>query len=218
LIDYIAVRKLDAETIIVDDGSNDEGKTKQVALKYACKYISYAKNKGKGGAIRYGMQNSSGDIKIFTDADIPFESEAFDAIINELTTKNYEIVLGDRTLNESNYFGEISNNRKFGSNLFTFLVKSIINIGVFDTQCGLKGFKKQVANDIFSVTQINSFAFDVEVIFIALKRKYSIKKIAVCLRSKEGNSVSLLKHAPKMLADLFKIKLNYAQGKYKIKH
>lgn len=215
LINYVKEKKLEHEIIIVDDGSNDNSATKYVADKYQCKYMTYPENAGKGAAVRLGMINAVGDIKIFTDADIPFESDAYDLILKSILTQDFDLVIGDRTLDESIYFTEISSQRKAGSNFYTFFVGRIITTGIFDTQCGLKGFKKSVADDLFKVTKITSFAFDVELIYLALKRNYSIRKIPVKLRSQEGSSVSLLKHAPGMLIDLFKIKINHLKGIYK---
>lgn len=217
LMHYIKDGNIESEVIIVDDGSNDGGKTQKVADKFGCKYLENPVNMGKGAAVRNGMLNSRGDIKIFTDADIPFESLSYDLIIKSILTQDYDVVIGDRTLEESVYFTEISSKRKMGSNFYTFLVGRIITTGIFDTQCGLKGFKKSVADDLFGVSRINSFAFDVELIYLSLKRNYSIRKIPVKLRSQEGNSVSLLRHAPGMLLDLFKIKANHVKGLYKKK-
>lgn len=215
LIDYLSKAEFDSEVVVVDDGSNDYGSTKNVVEKFGCIYIENPINMGKGAAVRNGMLHSKGDIKIFTDADIPFESASFDLILKSIQTQDFDVVIGDRTLDESVYFTEISSKRKMGSNFYTFFVGRIITTGIFDTQCGLKGFKKSVADDLFRVSKINSFAFDVELIYLALKRNYSIRKIPVKLRSQEGNSVSLLRHAPGMLLDLFKIKINHVKGLYR---
>ena len=214
LLNYVNEKKIEYEILVVDDGSEDDNFTKQIIEKYNCKYLSYPKNKGKGGAVKHGMLNAIGEIMIFTDADIPFESTSYDIILKSILTQDFDVVIGDRTLDDSVYFSEISSKRKMGSNFYTFFVGRIITTGIFDTQCGLKGFKKEVANDLFKVSRINSFAFDVEIIYLALKRNYSIRKIPVKLRSQEGNSVSLLKHAPGMLIDLFKIKINHVKGDY----
>ncbi len=215
LIDYLNNSNFESEIIVVDDGSKDDGATKNVVEKFKAIYLENPINMGKGAAVRNGMLNSKGDIKIFTDADIPFESMSYDLIIKSILTQDFDVVIGDRTLDESLYFTEISSKRKMGSNFYTFFVGRIITTGIFDTQCGLKGFKKSVADDLFGVSKINSFAFDVELIYLALKRNYSIRKIPVKLRSQEGNSVSLLRHAPGMLLDLFKIKINHVKGLYR---
>ena len=165
--------------------------------------------------MRFGMQEATGDVCIFTDSDIPFETDAIEKIIYYLTFKEYDIVIGDRGLAESHYFDKISNQRRFGSGFFTFIVGRFITTGISDTQCGLKGFKKSVAKDLFSVSRINGFTFDVELVYVSLKRNYDIKKIPVSLRSQEGNSVNVFKHGFKMVLDLFVIKLNHLKGYYK---
>ena len=215
LMSYIKEKNLDAEVLIVDDGSADDGATEQVAKSNSCTYLSYTINLGKGGAVRYGMRKATGDVCIFTDADIPFETDAIDKILYYLNFKEYDLVLGDRGLKESHYFDKISNQRRFGSGFFTFIVGRFITTGISDTQCGLKGFRKQIAKDLFSVSRINGFSFDVEIVYISLKRNYDIKKIPVNLRSQEGNSVNVFKHGFKMVIDLLVIKLNHVKGYYK---
>jgi len=214
LISHLNAKQYNYEIIVVDDGSMDEGETENVAKKLNCKFFGNPKNLGKGGAVKNGMLMATGDIRIFTDADIPFEYKNLDSFIEYLQTKDYDIAIGDRTLPESTYFTEISNKRKLGSNIFTFIVGRFITTGVFDTQCGLKAFKKNIAIDLFEKTKIFSFAFDVELIYIALKRNYDIKKLPVNLRSQEGSSVNLLRHSFGMVADLFKIKINHLRGLY----
>jgi dolichyl-phosphate beta-glucosyltransferase len=214
LLRYLEEKKTNFEVIVVDDGSDDNGLTKGVVERHQCKYMTYPKNSGKGAAVRFGILHATGDIKIFTDADIPFESEAYELILKSILVQDFDMVIGDRNLPDSVYFTEISSKRKFGSNFYTFFVGRVMTTGIFDTQCGLKGFKKSVADDLFGVAKINSFAFDVELVYLALKRNYSIRKIPVKLRSQEGNSVNLLKHAPGMLMDLFRIKINHVKGIY----
>lgn len=202
------------EVIIVDDGSGDNGGTKRVADLNGAIYLGYDVNRGKGGAVRFGMQHAKGSICVFTDSDIPFDTKGIELILHYLEELEYHLAIGDRGLAESDYFGRISGKRRFGSGFFTFLVGRFVTTGFSDTQCGLKGFKREVAKDLFSVSRINGFAFDVELVYIALKRNYDIKKIPVILRSLDGNSVSVLRHGWKMVFDLFRIKINHMKGYY----
>ncbi|HLG04123.1 MAG TPA: glycosyltransferase [Bacteroidia bacterium] len=203
------------EIIIVDDGSDDKGATEKVVKENNCLFIGLARNTGKGGAVRAGMLSAKGDFRIFTDADIPFELDAFETFLHYLRDKEFQIAVGDRTLPESRYFAQIAGARKIGSNVFTFLVGRFVTTGLFDTQCGMKGFTAKVADDLFSVSRLNSFAFDVELLYIALKRNYDIKRLPVRFRgTQDSSSVSLARHAPGMLADLFRIKLNHMRGLY----
>ena len=188
--------------------------TAKIALTNCCDFYGYTNNKGKGNAVRYGISKAKGDIILFTDADIPFEGDAILKAIHYLSIKEYDLVIGDRGLDESDYFDKVSNERRFGSGLFTFFVGRFVTTGFSDTQCGFKAFRKDVAKDLFSKSLINGFAFDVELVYIALKRNYDIKKLPVILRSQDGNSVSVLKHGFGMLLDLFNIKINHLKGKY----
>lgn len=214
LISYFKSKNLSYEIIIVDDGSGDNGKTEQVANRLACLFFANERNLGKGAAVRKGMLKAKGKFRIFTDVDIPFEYDAFERFLNYLDEKEFAVVIGDRTLPGSSYFTEISAIRKFGSTIFSFIVGRFVAGGHFDTQCGMKGFRADVAKDLFSVTQINGFAFDVELLYVSLKRNYDIKRLPVVLRCQEGSSVSVVWHGIGMLFDLFKIKWNQINGTY----
>ena len=206
------------EVIIVDDGSNDGGATRAVADKHECAYHRLERNSGKGAAVRAGMQAATGKYRMFMDADIPFELDAIDRFLGYLREKEFDVVIGDRRLPESKYFSEITGARKISSDLFTFFVGRFVTTGFSDTQCGIKGFSARAADDLFSVTRVQGFAFDVELLYVALKRNYDIKRLPVHFRGdQEQSSVSLTKHAPGMLVDLFRIKINHMTGVYRQK-
>lgn len=211
---YLNTKNYQYEVLIVDDGSNEPKSTQAVAERLNCQFIGLSKNKGKGAAVKAGMTQAKGQFRIFTDVDIPFEYANFDRFLRYLDEKEFHMVVGDRTLPESKYFTEISKLRKFGSNIFSFIVGRFVVGGHFDTQCGMKGFRKEVAEDIFGLTRIPSFAFDVEVLYIALKRNYDIKRLPVQLRKQEGSSVKVISHGMGMVLDLFRIKLNQMRKFY----
>ena len=215
LINYLNINNLDFEIIVVDDGSNDNGLTKQVTAELGCVYLRNARNSGKGSALKKGMLHATGKFRIFTDADIPFEPEAVSRFLHYLDEKEFALAIGDRTLEKSSYHREIPWLRKTASSWFSFLVGRFVAGGMFDTQCGLKGFKAEVAEDLFGVSKMNGFTIDVELLYIALKRNYDIKRLPVTLRSQEGTTVKILKHSITMMVDLFRIKINHLRKKYR---
>src|SRR5260221_13569524 len=75
-ISHLQSLNISYEIIIVDDGSHDGGLLASVADKLNCRYVANEVNKGKGAAIKLGMQSAQGKYKIFTDADIPYDYEA----------------------------------------------------------------------------------------------------------------------------------------------
>lgn len=214
LLNYLEKQSYSFEVIIVDDGSNDNGESEKIARNLNCTYLYNEINLGKGAAVRKGMTYASGKFRIYTDADIPFELESIERFLHYLDFKEFDMVIGDRTLPNSTYFTEIPFARKIGSNVFTFFVGRFVTTGMFDTQCGMKGFRKETAEKLFPISSINGFAFDVELIYIALKKNIDIKKLYVNLRNQESSSVRLLKHSPNMLIDLFRIKMNHLKNKY----
>lgn len=214
LLDFLKQKEFTYEIIVVDDGSSDDGKTRSVTDKWGLKFLENPVNMGKGAALRNGMINAKGRFRIFTDADIPYDNKAIDLVLNYLDFKEFDMVTGDRTLKASSYFSEVSNTRSFGSKIFSFLVGRFIAGGQYDTQCGIKGFRDNVADDLFSRSTLNGFAIDVELFYIAFKRNYDVKCIPVTLRSVDGSSVSVVKHGIMMLMDLPKILINYYTGKY----
>lgn len=218
LINFLKEKKYDYEILVVDDGSNDNGATKQVAEELGCAYLCNDKNIGKGESVRKGMLAATGKFRIFTDADIPFNAEAIEQFLHYMDEKEFHMAIGDRTLNESSYFNSKSGLRNLASKSFSFFVGRFVAGGMFDTQCGIKGFRAEVAKDIFGVSRIKGFTFDVELLYIALKRNYDIKRLPVTLRSQEGQSVKLLLHSFTMMADLMKIKLNHLGKKYNKKN
>jgi dolichyl-phosphate beta-glucosyltransferase len=214
---YLKVNNIDAELIIVDDGSIDEGLTREVAVKNNVKYLEQDRNKGKGAAVRRGILESSGLYCFFTDIDIPFEYDAFASFLSCLTKDNYDIVVGDRTLPDSTYFTQIGLIRKLGSDIFSFLVSHLFTDGLHDTQCGMKAFKREVAIDLFSHSRINGFAFDVEIISIAVKRKYQLKRLPVKFRCNDSKSVKVVKHGMQMLYDTLRILIFHQLKYYRIR-
>ncbi len=217
LLNYLKAQKFSYEVIIVDDGSNDNDATKKVVIEKACVYLKNEKNLGKGAAIRKGMISGNGKYRIFTDADIPYDPQVIGTFLNYLDVKEFHMVVGDRTIGETDYYKKVKTMRSWASRVFAFIVGRFIAGGMFDTQCGIKGFRAEVAEDIFSVARINGFAFDVETFYIALKRNYDIKRLPVSLRSQDGKTVNVIKNSILMLLDIPKIVFNYYNNKYQKK-
>lgn len=214
LTEYLRQQSYNYEIILVDDGGNNELPS-SLKTDPAIQYLQSDKNMGKGAAVRKGMLAARGQFCIFTDADIPYEVNVIDTILKYLDTKDMHMVAGDRTLQDSQYYGHISQNRELGSKLFRFIAGRFVTGGIHDTQCGIKGFQAKTAEELFSRSRIKGFAFDAEIYYLALKRNLDIKKIPVKLRSNQGKSVKLIKHGMGMIIDLFVIVANYYRGLYK---
>lgn len=214
-ISFLKKESIEHEIIIVDDGSADNGVTQGIALANGCCFYQHEHNKGKGAAIKTGMLAARGEYRLFTDADIPFVYDIIPRFLYYLDFKEFDIVIGDRNLPGSVYFEKISPIRKAASGIFSFFVARFVTGGFFDTQCGIKAFKASVAQDIFSVTRIQRFSSDIEMLYVAIKRNYDIKRLPVSLRINESSSVRLISDSIIMVIDIFRIRWNFTLGRYR---
>jgi dolichyl-phosphate beta-glucosyltransferase len=208
LANYLSECNFTYEIIVVDDGSNDDGLTAKIVQSNNCIYIKQNVNKGKGAAVKIGMLAAKGKYRIFTDADIPYEPQVIPSFLHYLDFKEFDLAVGDRSIGETDYYNKVGITRSLASKVFSSIVGRFIAGGIFDTQCGIKGFKAEVAEKIFNSTKINGFAFDVEIFHIALIYNYDIKRLPVKLRSQDGKSVNVLSNSITMLFDLIKIMFN----------
>lgn len=190
------------ELIIVDDGSTDN--THKALMDFQnLKLIRNSSNMGKGYSVRRGMLCARGKYRIFTDADLPYGVEGIKKLFEKLKS-GCDIVTGQRLNPYPQNFLRLAGHR-----IFNFLIRSYLKIPFKDTQCGLKGFKGEVAEEIFKNLTINGFAFDLEIFCFALKRGYRICTLDVKQLS-HGLSTITLKDLFKILYDVRKIKKIYS--------
>ena len=204
-----------SEIIVVNDGSEiDFDKINEKAVLYNCRLIQYKQNRGKGYAVKQGVEAALGKYIIYMDGDFPFDLKVIGAAYETITKPGVDMIIGDRTLAGSTYT-EAPLIRSAGSKVLSFIVSRFVTPRYYDTQCGIKGFKHEVANDIFSKLTITGFSFDVEVIFIALKRKYRIEKIPVKVEKQLSSNVKVIFHGFGMLLNFFKIGMKNYSNKYR---
>ena len=95
-------------------------------------------------------------------------------------------------------------------------LETFLATGLADTQCGFKAFNASAAKEIFRRVTIDGFGFDVEMIYIARKLKYSIQPVAVQMIDRHRASrVRLVEDSVKMFINLFTVRWLDWQGKYK---
>ncbi len=198
IVEYADRHIRDYEIIVVDDGSEDN--TALVVKKQKIKLISYKKNRGKGYAVKQGVLKSKGDYILITDSDLATPIEEYNKLKQFI--KEYEIVVGSRTLRVKQTWLRI-----FLGVVFSFIVRLLFHLGIRDTQCGFKLFRKEPAKRIFSMLKTNGFAFDVEALLLAKRIGYKIKEVPVKWTNKKGSKVRL-GHSLKMFMELLRLKFS----------
>lgn len=201
------------EIVVVDDGSTD-GTAARVPVSDRVRLVSLPVNRGKFGALRAGMGLARGRCRIFTDADVPYDLEALSYIESLVNGRGFHVVVGDRTLDASAETEPRPWPRAAASATFTALVRLFVTGGLFDTQCGLKGFRGDVADLLFPLMNVDGFAGDVEILYVALKYNLEIRRIPVRLRRHKASSVRFGAHAPGMLREVLRLRGMWVRGLY----
>jgi len=206
--EYFQDRFKKFEIIVVNDGSRDD--TAEIVLKTrykirSIKLIGYKVNKGKGYAIRQGINNSKGDIILISDADLSTPIEEAEKLL-VYHDNGYDIVIGSRALEGSDIVVRQPWWREFMGKTFNRFVRFLILKDFKDTQCGFKLFKGDIGRELFRRVTIDRFAYDVEILYLAGKAGYRIKEVPVRWLNSPDSRVHPIKDSLQMLKDLLKIR------------
>jgi dolichyl-phosphate beta-glucosyltransferase len=210
---FLDTTGLECEIIVVDDGGGDFAPGQPTVAGIAS-LIRLERNRGKGAAVGAGMAAAHGRVRVYTDVDLPYDLELIPVIVSLVLERRFHVVIGDRTLPDSSYRTELSFGRRLASGVFTGIVGTLVTGGFFDTQCGLKGMRGDVADELFRLRRIDRFAFDVELVYLALHHRLDIKRIPVRLRANETSSVRLLRDSVRGMFDVLSIKYHQLQRHY----
>jgi len=201
------------EVVVVDDGSHD-GTVAAVPDLPGVRVVALTENSGKGAALRAGMRVARGTIRGFTDADLPYGTAPLAFALHCIRDRGFHAAIGDRTLPGSSYSGAGSV-RTAVSELASFAFRTLVTGGIYDTQCGFKLFRGDVAQALFAVSRIERFAVDVELIYLLLKYRLDIKRVPVRLEQNASTSVHVLRDSSQAFADIVRMRGHWALGHYR---
>jgi len=104
--------------------------------------------------------------------------------------------------------------RHFTGRIYNLLIRLLALPKLHDTQCGFKGFRAEIAEDIFQYQSIDGWAFDIEILFIANLRAYKIVELPIPWYYKNESKINVLRDSFRMFLDLIQIRKNARQGLY----
>lgn len=206
---FLSQKSYDWRLTVVSDGSQDS--TLAVALQAASaapqiSVVDSQPNRGKGYVVRQGVLAAEAEWILFCDADLATPIEEIDKLL-EAAGEGREVVIGSRPLRESRLEVRQPLWREMGGRAFNLFIQAVGVWGVQDTQCGFKLFSRRAAQDIFSRCSINGWGFDFEAMMIARDLGYTITEVGVRWRHVEGSKFEPMKEAPRMLRELFRLRM-----------
>ncbi len=195
------------EVIVSDDGSTDL--TVRIAedwkTQLPVKIVQLPANRGKGAAVRAGMLAATGDLFLMYDADgatpITEITKLFAALHD-----GADIAIGSRVTGTAEGLASMAPHRRFIGNVYRMLVAALIP-GITDAACGCKLFRAEAGKKLFSLQRIDRFAFDIEVLAIALRSGMKVREIPVKWTAMPESKVRLLRDGPEMFLCLLRLYL-----------
>lgn len=154
------------EVVVVSDGNTDATVREAQRLgSPAVRVFHYPMNIGKGFALSLGVDQSTGALVTFIDADMELDPANIKGFIELMETSGCDAVIGSKRHPMSRV--DYPKFRRIQSAAYQLLVRVLFNLNVRDTQTGLKLFRRQVLAEAVPLLAIKKFAFDLELLVVA---------------------------------------------------
>ncbi|HEY8200684.1 MAG TPA: glycosyltransferase [Actinomycetota bacterium] len=223
-VEFSSSSGLSLELIVADDGSSDA--TADAVLGWrpeahpspvGVRVVRIA-HRGKGAAVRAGMSYAGAGrapVVGYCDVDLSAGVDALERMYRELTQGSGRpgVVIASRGLKDSVLEVRQPWYRERAGRMFNVLLRRASGIVCRDTQCGLKLFRREVALEIFRHQRVDGFAFDAEVIVLAVRLGISVVEVPVRWCHCDGSKVSFVRDGFAMCRDTVRIVRGLRPGK-----
>jgi glycosyltransferase involved in cell wall biosynthesis len=182
------------EIILAEDGSTDGTDKKAAELSENLSHVRHIhgeKRLGRGRALKNAFKQSNGDILIYMDVDLATDITYLTALINAVTTENYQLATGSRRLSQSKAKRTLTRNTT--SKIYNTMVRLFLKSNIKDHQCGFKAFQREILLPLLDEVEANHWFWDTEIIIRAQRKGYKIKEIPVEWRGTRETKVKLFR-------------------------
>ncbi|WP_345346962.1 dolichyl-phosphate beta-glucosyltransferase [Candidatus Villigracilis affinis] len=217
VFEFLKTQPFSSEIIVVENGSSD--RTLEVAHEFSEHHpnmnIIREEKRGKGNAVRRGMLEARGEYRFICDADLSMPIEEVQKFLPP-AIEDFDLAIGSREAPGAIRYNEPSY-RHWGGRAINLLIRLLILPGLNDTQCGFKCFRADVVEDLFPRQTLMGWSFDIELLYLARRKRLRIKEIPIHWYFDPDSKVSAVRDALRMIGDIFQIHLNSARGRYDLK-
>ena len=213
---HVRERNWSAEVLVVNDGSSDS--TADIVRRFAAQHgnlalIENPGNRGKGYSVRNGMLHASGEVVLFSDADLSSPIEEADKLFAALAA-GADVAIGSRWLRTELQTQRQPLHRQLLGRVFNLLLRVVLGLHYRDTQCGFKAFTRRATHLIFPLQHIERWGFDPEILFLAHKFGLKVQEVPVQWAHREGTRINPVRDGLRMFLETLKIRWFSISGKY----
>jgi glycosyltransferase involved in cell wall biosynthesis len=168
--------ELEKEIIVVDDCSTDGtgAVLDELAAQGHIRLLRHPRNRGKGAAIRTGLQAATGDIIVIQDADLEYSPEDYPTLTKPILDGMADAVYGSRFLGTHRAFLFW---HYVGNKLLTLITNVLYNTILTDMETGAKAFRAEAIKGVRITCE--RFDFEPEITAKVLKRGYRLFEVPI---------------------------------------
>ncbi|MBI4424832.1 MAG: glycosyltransferase family 2 protein, partial [Elusimicrobia bacterium] len=166
---------VDRELIVVDDGSTDGTREWLAGGADGARVILHERNRGKGAAVRTGIDAATGDFLIVQDADLEYDPAEYPLLLSPLLDGRADVVFGSRFLGGPHRV--LLFWHYFGNKLFTFITNILYNVNLNDMGTCYKVFRMDALRRF--PLRSEGFGFEAEVTAKVCKRHLRIYEVPI---------------------------------------
>lgn len=216
VVAYVSARGWQTEILVVNDGSRDN--TAEIARNYERKYpsvrlVENPGNRGKGFSVRNGMLHATGDVMLFTDADLSSPIEEAEKLFQAIEL-GADVAIGSRWLRAELQTERQPLHRQLLGRIFNLALRILLGMSFKDTQCGFKAFTRRAVDVIYPRQQIDRWGFDPEILFLAHKFNLRTVEVPVAWAHDDRSKINPIVDGIKMFWEMVRVRWYSLTGRY----